>query len=204
MRIITLFLLLLNLSVWAQIRKQVTINQPQSLQANAGIDKQVVIGNSIQIGGNPTAKFGNSGYVYLWQPSAGLTNNAVANPSASPALTTAYVVAVTDSKGCTDYDTTIVTVLSAGIDDNFLEDKFDLAFDNNARSLIITNHSDKNYFRLTAEVYNILGQILFSVSISDFPENSTFRISCSGFSHGVYILKINSKQQTICKKFSTY
>jgi hypothetical protein len=47
-----------------------------------------------------TVTGGTPGYTYNWTPSTGLSNASIANPVASPAVTTTYTLKVTDSKGC--------------------------------------------------------------------------------------------------------
>ncbi len=89
--------------------------------ADAGADIDLCSGGSAAIGGNPTATGGYAPYTYAWSPGAGLSGTTLANPSASPSLTTAYVVSVTDSNGCVAHDTMTVFVASlpianAGID----------------------------------------------------------------------------------------
>ncbi len=49
--------------------------------------------SSVVTGGTP-------GYSYKWTPSTGLNNALIANPIASPAVTTTYTLTVTDSRGC--------------------------------------------------------------------------------------------------------
>ena len=48
-----------------------------------------------------SASGGTPGYTYSWSPAVGLNNASIANPVASPMVTTIYTVTVTDSKGCT-------------------------------------------------------------------------------------------------------
>ncbi len=48
--------------------------------------------------------------VFDWIPAAGLSNNSIANPMATPASTTQYIVAGTNSFGCTAKDTVTITV----------------------------------------------------------------------------------------------
>ncbi len=48
-----------------------------------------------------SASGGTPGYTYSWSPSTGLNNAAIANPVATPLVTTIYTLTVTDSKGCT-------------------------------------------------------------------------------------------------------
>ena len=46
--------------------------------------------------------FASGGNQYLWSPSTGLSNTAIANPVATPANTQTYTVLVTDATGCTN------------------------------------------------------------------------------------------------------
>jgi hypothetical protein len=47
---------------------------------------------------------------YTWTPSTGLSASNVANPTASPTVTTTYVVTATDGSGCSWNDNVVVTV----------------------------------------------------------------------------------------------
>jgi gliding motility-associated-like protein len=87
--------------------------------ANAGTDGVICQGNRIPL----QASGGNQ---FFWQPATGLSNPSVANPVASPAVTTAYIVKVTNPGGCADEDTLLVTVnkkpvANAGPDKTILE-----------------------------------------------------------------------------------
>ncbi|NUO82108.1 lamin tail domain-containing protein [candidate division KSB1 bacterium] len=86
----------------------VTVN-PKPL-ANAGADQTIVIDQTIQIGGNPTASAGTPPFTYEWSPQTGLDDHTSENPNATSEATTTYVVIVTDSKGCTDSDTVTIIV----------------------------------------------------------------------------------------------
>jgi PKD repeat protein len=59
------------------------------------------------------ASGGEPAYSYLWSPAAGLSDPAIANPTARPAVTTTYTVVVTDSNGCTASSSLTVTVAPA-------------------------------------------------------------------------------------------
>jgi PKD repeat protein len=78
--------------------------------ANAGADREIPEGSSVVIGGGPTASNGTPPYTYSWTPTTSLNDAGIANPTASPAVTTTYTVIVTDSKGCTDADDVTVTL----------------------------------------------------------------------------------------------
>jgi hypothetical protein len=82
------------------------------LDVDAGPDRTITSGSSTAIGGSPTASGGIPPYAYNWMPAAGLDNPSIANPTASPTVTTTYTVIVTDSKGCTGNDNMTVSVQS--------------------------------------------------------------------------------------------
>ncbi len=79
------------------------------LQADAGQNQAVCFGASVSIGGSTTASGGSGSYTYSWSPSTGLNVNNVANPIASPAVTTTYTVTITEGN-CTATDQVTVTV----------------------------------------------------------------------------------------------
>lgn len=85
---------------------------------NAGSDSAICMGESVPLGGSPA---GPAGATYSWTPSATLDNNALANPTATPIISTSYVLTVTDTNTCKNKDTVAVTVynlptVSAGSD----------------------------------------------------------------------------------------
>ncbi|HOZ52333.1 MAG TPA: hypothetical protein PLU17_10775, partial [Chitinophagaceae bacterium] len=88
--------------------------------ANAGVDKNLnCTTTSTSIG--TAAIAGNS---YSWSPATGLSSTSIAQPVASPTVTTNYTVTVTGSNGCTATDIVIVNVntapptADAGVDKN--------------------------------------------------------------------------------------
>ncbi|MBS1537602.1 MAG: hypothetical protein JST20_07640 [Bacteroidetes bacterium] len=81
----------------------VTVNPKPT--ANAGEDKTICTGASVEIGIPPTA-----GNAYSWQPTNGLNDRSLSNPIASPSVTTEYILTVTGVGGCVDFDTVLVTV----------------------------------------------------------------------------------------------
>lgn len=78
--------------------------------ANAGVDKSVCFGSSVQIG---SASVPN--YIYSWSPATGLNNTNISNPSASPTTNTTYILTVTSPSGCSSKDTVNVTVVPAPV-----------------------------------------------------------------------------------------
>jgi len=71
--------------------------------ADAGLD--VII-----CPGNPVTLSASGGIGYLWSPAATLSNSNIPNPIATPVVTTEYIVIVTDTNGCSNTDTVIVSL----------------------------------------------------------------------------------------------
>ncbi len=78
--------------------------------ADAGRDTVVCSGEPIYIGGSPTASGSVPPYTYIWSTIPPGFSSLDPNPSISPNSTTMYVVQVTDSIGCVDYDSVLVEV----------------------------------------------------------------------------------------------
>jgi gliding motility-associated-like protein len=75
-----------------------------TVRSNAGRDTLSCNHAMVPIGANP-----KPGLIYSWQPAAGLTNPNIANPLASPDVTTVYVLRTNhDGGGCVDIDTVVV------------------------------------------------------------------------------------------------
>ncbi|MER2996821.1 T9SS type A sorting domain-containing protein [Pontibacter populi] len=73
------------------------------LTANAGTDKEICTGSSVQLQAA-------GGTTYSWAPATGLSATNIANPVATPAVTTTYTVTVTNAEGCTATDEVVVKV----------------------------------------------------------------------------------------------
>jgi hypothetical protein len=92
----------------------VTVTVSPTLVANAGTDVAICIGENTQLNGS-------GGVNYSWTPTATLSDATIANPIATPTVTTTYVLSLTDALGCSASDSVIVTVnplptVSAGED----------------------------------------------------------------------------------------
>ena len=87
--------------------------------ADAGNDVTINSGDSVQLGGAPTALGGSPGYSYLWFPAEEMVDGTVANPVAFPSQTTDFTVFAIDTNGCAGTDMVNVTVESAFTQNGF-------------------------------------------------------------------------------------
>ena len=82
----------------------VTVISLPNVQANSSNDIDCALKNS---------QLSASGAIqYLWTPSSTLSNSSIANPVATPASNTEYIVTGTDITGCKNKDSVIVSVKS--------------------------------------------------------------------------------------------
>lgn len=83
------------------LTKTVTKNLPPTVSLDAG--GAICPGDSLQLNAS-------GGTSYQWLPANGLNNAFVANPKASPSITTTYKAIVTNAPGCKDSATTTIIV----------------------------------------------------------------------------------------------
>lgn len=79
---------------------------------NASADPEIICqGASSQL--NAISVGGTSPYSYVWNPTTGLNNPNIANPVASPTVTTKYFVTATDTASNVATDSVVVTVMTS-------------------------------------------------------------------------------------------
>ena len=83
------------------ITRPIVINP--MIWANAGVDKYICAGDSVQL----TAQGGTH---YIWSPSATLNNASLVSPIATPSVSTTYYVTVSNDFGCSAVDSVTVFV----------------------------------------------------------------------------------------------
>jgi gliding motility-associated-like protein len=76
----------------------VTINQPNPVIISPITSVTNCAGGSTDL--SAIASGGTAPYTYNWSPATGLSNPAISNPVANPAMATTYTVTVTDDNGC--------------------------------------------------------------------------------------------------------
>ncbi len=108
---------------------KVTVNDPtcgmvtDSILINVTIPN-VITSNNATICGNTPVQLNTTGALtYSWTPTTGLNNPNVANPIATPLVTTQYIVTGTTATGCVGKDTVVITVSpSSNFDFSYKQD----------------------------------------------------------------------------------
>jgi hypothetical protein len=80
------------------------------LKANAGTDKNLTCGNTVQLDSVISNYTGSGNLTYDWFPVTGLSSTSGVNPTATIKQTTPYTVTITTADGCTAIDTVTVAV----------------------------------------------------------------------------------------------
>ena len=99
------------------VTASVTVTRSTAPIVHAGSDQTIHLGDSIPIGGSPTATGGSGNYTYTWSSIPVGFTSAIADPRVSPTSGTTYIVAVTDSSGCSGVDTIVVSILTPPVCD---------------------------------------------------------------------------------------
>lgn len=108
-----------------------TLNQPAALVADAGADQPVCAGDSIQLGGSPTASGGTAPFSYSWSPSGNMADPTGSNPMADD-QSQSYIVIITDGNGCTSIDSVQVTALAVSASFTYIDQLLTITFTNSS------------------------------------------------------------------------
>jgi len=168
-------------------------------QADAGSDATIEEGESVQIGGNPTATGGSESYTYIWTPQSSLDDPYTDNPTATPVETTAYSVTVEDENGCMDTDTVIVKVNEATSILSFKEDQVKL-YPNPAQNILFISFSPTIQEEYLIKLLNVHGQTLFTTLYQPQVFDKTFSIHLEDLQSGIYFLQLSDDQKICTKK----
>ncbi|HTL81103.1 MAG TPA: gliding motility-associated C-terminal domain-containing protein [Bacteroidia bacterium] len=160
----------------------VVVNSVPPPNADAGPDQEIITGMSATLGGSPTGPVGST---YFWTPNSDLGSSTQANPTATPAATTSYIVYVTDASGCVGSDTCIVTVVPSikfpngftpnddGVNDTWVIDNIQL------------------FTHCRVEVYNRWGELLFGSDGYTTPWDGRYKNQDLPVGTYYYIIKLN-------------
>lgn len=141
---------------------------------------------------------GGTDYLYSWIPGNSLDNSFIAEPIASPAYDTKYIVNVNTNQGCSAMDTVSIKILN-GTSLNLQNAKPTyIAYPNpaNEKLNILFNYKDNNCSIL---LYDAIGMLLQQKKVA-VNEGSLITLDISAYRKGVYILQVNSESSFSTQK----
>jgi len=198
MRISFIFLLsLLYLSGFGQ--EQVYYlhsHQEPEIKAFAGPDHQLNPGDSVVLGGSPSAKFGYGNYIYIWQPESGLNDATLANPTAKPEVTTNYTLWVWDGNNCSASDEVEIVINSMSVTDT--ESEYSVSIYPNPSHLSFNIKLSGFKGKVQLQIINSIGQTLISDELN-IQNSSNKEIDVRNLDNGFYYILIQNCDTIITK-----
>ena len=195
--LILVSLLLIGFTLFSQ-QYVLNVYQPPVLVANAGDNASISFGQSVVLGGEPTAQFGNGDYLYFWEPSLYLDDANSPNPVATPSDTITYFLTVIDAKGCEAESQVTVNVITSDINsENFGERVKIFPNPNNG---IFSIYISENLQNSELTILDVLGNQIYHSQKAGGGNNSGV-IDLSDKAAGLYIIRLKSDQTIITKTF---
>ncbi|HEX2899187.1 MAG TPA: PKD domain-containing protein [Bacteroidia bacterium] len=90
-----------------------SLNQAPLLVADGGPNFNFCLGDSVQLGGNPSGIGGTAPLAYSWTPQNVLNSATVPNPIAGPTATTMFTLQVIDAQNCAAAVPVIATLVTS-------------------------------------------------------------------------------------------
>ncbi|HMO33943.1 MAG TPA: gliding motility-associated C-terminal domain-containing protein, partial [Lacibacter sp.] len=154
--------------------------------AEAGPDKQILLGQSVQLNG---AASGNN-ITILWTPQVNINNPSVATPLVAPTGDITYTINVTSADGCVARDTVRVTILRELVVPNVFSPNGDGVNDRWIIKYI------EQYPNNVVQIFNRYGQLL--VETRGYSSSNAWDGTHKGKNLPVgayyYIIRLNSEQ----------
>ncbi|MDP2187743.1 MAG: T9SS type A sorting domain-containing protein [Sphingobacteriaceae bacterium] len=164
-----------------------------NVTTNAGVDSTICVGQSIQL--NATGNGGLGVLSYSWQPTTGLSNPNIANPTANPTQTTTYTLTTTDNRGCFDTDALTITVVTcASVGENH---KFGLQLYPNpaTSSFQIRWDADKKVEQVRLK--DLQGRLIQQIQQ---PEGNSLQVFSAELAKGLYFVEVDFTTTSITEK----
>jgi hypothetical protein len=158
-----------------------------SIFANAGNDTTIIAGDSAQLNAS-------GGTIYSWSPTTGLSNPNIANPKASPAVTTTYSVVITDGPCDATLSVTVNVNLNSAVKEapGYAKSSITL-HPNPASDQISLKGTDDND---SYEIIDILGKVVLTGGLKDGSD-----ISIRLLPQGLYYIRVSSAGDSKVIKF---
>lgn len=191
--LVLLLLVTVATTAWGQVYLSYSVNQPPALTAQAGGDHIICPGDQANLGGLPAALGGYGGYQYQWLPGTNLNNAQIGNPIAFPTTSTLYVMTVTDSLGCTDFDSVQVMVdTCAGTLSQLGVEAFEVFPNPNDGKFVVAIRTAEEAADLTLSVVDLAGREVFRRNYPQPGRALRTELRLEGLSRGSYFIRLEA------------
>ena len=169
-------------------KDSVQVNMLPLPQVSAGSDVIIALGNSTMLNGS-------GALTYLWTPSTGLANTTSASTTATPTITSTYVLTGTDANGCVANDQVTVYVYDATGISEFAKDINLKVFPNPFEQELRIQFTLMSSQKLRIRLFDMNGK-----SVKDMGEekmsigNQDLLIYTNDLTSGTYLLMIEGKE----------
>ncbi|MEI6124105.1 MAG: LamG-like jellyroll fold domain-containing protein [Bacteroidota bacterium] len=153
--------------------------------AIAGTNTTICYGSSVPL-------TSSGGIDYSWSPTTGLSASNIANPLATPTVTTTYTVSVENNFLCTSSATVLITVDLCTIIAGPIENTFIRLFPNPVTASLTISFESASDESVQLLLYDISGKEMFSHLFYIKQGINTETIDLSTYANGMYFLKINT------------
>lgn len=175
-------------------------NQGPELLADAGPIDTICLGDTISLGGNPTAIGGTAPFIYSWTPQSVLDPDS-SNPRFRPTMNTTFILEITDNRNCTAFDSVTIVVDSCLINSEIAGfGRLEIFPNPNSGIFSIRLDLEKKALHFSYQVTTIGGQKIMIKTIQHPDEKHLEEINLSQLSKGVYILDIDLDGSLIKRK----
>ena len=161
-----------------------------NLVADAGPDTILCLGDSMQLNAS-------GGSNYSWNPSTGLTCSNCPDPIAFPDTSTYYVLTVSDSFGCTAFDTLYIEVVECPGMNEFNADNHIIAIPNPSDGNILIRVLGEDFIHSTISIFSLKGQVVYRYQVN---ESGDKQIDLRSYAKGVYYLKADNENEVLIRK----
>ena len=139
--------------------------------------------------------------VYKWSPALSLDDSTIANPTASPLLTTRYFVTVSDN-GCNDTGSVLITVGDTGTGFGSVSSgSFGLitVYPVPASGKIRLTFDSNKAGNIEIELVNLLGKSVLRKQLPAKKKANSYDLDISALKPGIYLLRVLGKDHKVVK-----
>jgi hypothetical protein len=188
----------------AQIEVTLTVKQPPEFGFSVSKQDTTIVKGGAVVLGNDLMVYGGSGvYSYRWTPTSTLSQSTIKNPKATPTDTTNYILTITDKNGCSLSLFYIVNVRNPLV-------KSDLTpYPQNLKAVLFPNPNNGKFKihltglpsdKIEIIIFNNAGSIVKEHIIRDFQGDLVENLDVY-LASGAYVMQIESKNETLNRKF---